>query len=69
MQADGVPTDWSRDGEDDDPVLAWRTLRFLDLAFDEMSAALLAESRADVHDVEKLIAAGCPLAIALKILL
>ena len=48
----------------------WRFWRFRSIGFDEAAARLLADSRVDWHDAERLVRQrGCPLAIAMRILL
>lgn len=55
----------------DDPeaadVYAWRRDRFLHLGVDESRAADLAHSPVDWHELDRLLAAGCPLELALEI--
>lgn len=52
-----------------DQVYRWRHRRLLALGVSEMAAALLAvDVRFSVHDLERLLAAGCPLVTALRIL-
>jgi hypothetical protein len=46
------------------PEIAWRTRRMLSLGADAALAAKIADSDADVHDIERLLKAGCPLALA-----
>lgn len=50
-------------------VRAHVELRFLTLGFDELEARALASSGADWHEAKRLLDAGCPLAVALEILL
>jgi hypothetical protein len=46
------------------PEIAWRTQRMLSLGADAELAANVANSHADVHDIERLLKAGCPLELA-----
>ena len=46
------------------PEIVWRTRRMLSLGADAELAAEIANSDADVHDIERLLKAGCPLALA-----
>jgi hypothetical protein len=48
-------------------VLRWRTERLLALGYEFPQAAILACSAADVHELERLIARGCPPATAARI--
>ena len=48
-------------------VFAWRLERLLKLGYDQEQAAELADSRVDIHDIEKLIAAGCRPDIAARV--
>jgi hypothetical protein len=48
----------------DGQEIRWRTQRMLSLGADADLAATIANSRADVHDIERLLKAGCPLDIA-----
>ena len=48
-------------------VLQWRTERLMALGYRFPQAAMLACSAADIHEVERLIARGCPLATAARI--
>jgi hypothetical protein len=41
-------------------VLRWRTERLLGLGYELPRATLLAVSRVDIHDLERLITNGCP---------
>jgi len=49
------------------PEIAWRTRRMLSLGADAELAATIANSHADVHDIERLLKAGCPLELAWSI--
>jgi hypothetical protein len=46
------------------PEIIWRTRRMLSLGADAELAAEIAVSNADVHEIERLLKAGCPLALA-----
>jgi len=46
------------------PEIVWRTRRMLSLGADAELAAEIANSDADVHDIERLLKAGCPLELA-----
>jgi hypothetical protein len=46
------------------PEILWRTRRMLSLGADAELAAEIAVSDADVHEIERLLKAGCPLALA-----
>jgi hypothetical protein len=48
------------DGEE----VKWRTRRMVSLGADAALAAAIAKSRVDVHDIERLLKAGCPLDVA-----
>jgi len=48
------------DGEE----IRWRTQRMISLGADPELAATIANSRADVHDIERLLKAACPLDVA-----
>lgn len=50
------------------PEIAWRTQRLVSLGADADLAAKIADSDADVHDIERLLKAGCPLDLAWEIL-
>jgi hypothetical protein len=50
------------------PEIAWRTQRLVSLGADTDLAAKIADSDADVHDIERLLKAGCPLELAWEIL-
>jgi hypothetical protein len=59
-------SDWRR--LDDDLALAgWRTERLLAIGYELQEAAFLALSQVDVHELERLIAHGCPPATAVRI--
>ena len=45
----------------------WRTQRMRSLGADAALAAEIANSYADVHDIERLLEAGCPLELAWSI--
>lgn len=44
--------------------IRWRTQRMVSLGADPELAATIARSRVDVHDIERLLKAGCPLELA-----
>jgi hypothetical protein len=46
------------------PEISWRTQRMVSLGADAELAAKIADSDADVHDIERLLKAGCPLDLA-----
>lgn len=46
----------------------WRTRRMIRLGADAELAAKIAASTADVHDIERLLDAGCPLQLAWTIM-
>jgi hypothetical protein len=46
------------------PEILWRTQRMLSLGADAELAASIANSDADVHDIERLLEAGCSLELA-----
>jgi hypothetical protein len=48
-------------------VARWRFGQFRSLGFEDVEAWLLAASAADLHLTRSLVAAGCPLHLALKI--
>jgi hypothetical protein len=48
-------------------VARWRTERLLALGYERREAAFLALSRVDLHELERLIARGCPPATAARI--
>ena len=50
-------------------VSQWRFDQFDQLGFDEEEACLLAESDADLNRAHSLVAVGCPLSVALQILI
>jgi hypothetical protein len=47
--------------------ITWRTQRMVSLGADAALAAQIAGSDADVHDIERLLKAGCPLDLAWSI--
>ena len=53
---------------EDRRIAQWRFDQFHSLGFGPVEAALLAASDADLHRARSLVAAGCPLHLALKIL-
>jgi hypothetical protein len=46
------------------PEISWRTQRMVSLGADAELAAKIAGSDVDVHDIERLLKAGCPLELA-----
>jgi hypothetical protein len=50
------------------PEIIWRTRRMISLGADAELAATIAASTADLHDIERLLDAGCPLQLAWTIL-
>jgi len=46
------------------PEISWRTRRMVSLGADAELAAKIADSDVDVHDIERLLKAGCPLELA-----
>jgi hypothetical protein len=46
------------------PEILWRTQRMVSLGADAELAASIANSDADVHDIERLLEAGCSLELA-----
>jgi hypothetical protein len=46
------------------PEILWRTQRMVSLGADADLAASIANSDADVHDIERLLEAGCSLELA-----
>lgn len=54
--------------DEHDQVLAWRTERLLELGYPVDEAIRLADTPVDVHQLEQLIARGCPPATAARIL-
>jgi hypothetical protein len=46
------------------PEISWRTRRMTSLGADPELAAKIAHSDADVHDIERLLKAGCSLELA-----
>ena len=46
------------------PEITWRMRRMLSLGADSALAAEIADSDVDVHDIERLLKAGCPLELA-----
>jgi hypothetical protein len=55
--------------EEERQVLAWRYQQIRALGFERLEARLLAKSDAELALVRRLIKAGCPTAVALKITL
>jgi len=50
------------------PEIIWRTRRMISLGADAELAANIATSTADLHDIERLLDAGCPLQLAWTIM-
>jgi hypothetical protein len=50
------------------PEIIWRTRRMISLGADAELAATIATSTADLHDIERLLDAGCPLQLAWTIM-
>lgn len=50
------------------PEITWRTRRMIGLGADAELAANIAASTADLHDIERLLDAGCPLQLAWTIM-
>ena len=48
--------------------IVWRTRRMLSLGADPELAAEIADSEVDVHDIERLLKAGCALELAWTIM-
>lgn len=69
-------TDWQQEIDsrlaaprtEEDRVEAWRIERCLDFGYSKLMALSLAVSGVDLHQLEDLIAAGCPLDLAAKII-
>ena len=56
------------DDAEDGVVVLWRLEQFVQLGFDAAAARLLAESPADLGEARRLSRAGCPVALAFRIL-
>lgn len=54
---------------EDDRIMHWRLEQFAALGFEPLVAEMLAASEADLHEARALVATGCTLPLALKILL
>jgi hypothetical protein len=54
---------------EDESVARWRFGQFCSLGFGDEEAWLLAASDVDLHRARSLVAAGCPLYLALRILI
>jgi hypothetical protein len=54
---------------EDDTVLRWRVEQFRALGFDDIAAPLLGACRIDLHKARMLVRSGCPLHLAVRILL
>ena len=55
--------------DEDRQILLWRLEQFRELGFDYESSVVLAEAPADVGQARRLIAAGCSVEVASRILL
>jgi len=53
--------------DDELSVLRWRTERLRSLGYEPPGAARLASSHIDIHELERLIAKGCPTNTAVRI--
>lgn len=53
--------------DEDLTVVHWRTERLLALGYGWLEAARLAGTAVDIHELERLIAMGCPLGTAVRI--
>ena len=53
---------------EDERIARWRFDQFRSLGFGDVEADLLAASKADLNCARSLVAAGCPLYLALRIL-
>lgn len=58
--------DWAK-LDDEWNVLNWRSERFRSLGYELGEAARLATSNVDLHELERLIAKGCPPNTAIRI--
>ena len=54
---------------EDQRVLRWRLDQFMELGFDLPAGAMLADSRVDLEEARRLVARGCPVEVAVRILL
>lgn len=54
--------------ESDEDVRRWLLKRFAELGFDKAEAEFLYLSAVDCHEMERLLAKGCPLEKAIAIL-
>jgi hypothetical protein len=61
-----LASEWRR-LDDELEVTRWRTERLLKLGYGARESARLALSRIDIHELEHLIATGCPLETAVSI--
>lgn len=50
-------------------VTRWRIEQFRALGFDEVASALLSACRTDLHQARSLVGSGCPLDLAMRILI
>lgn len=66
---DAPARDWEAEPPEIDEVYGWRSMRLERLGVPwELRAKLAAEPALSVHELERLLAAGCPLDTALRIL-
>jgi hypothetical protein len=59
--------EWRRRHDDDRKTRIWRTERLVALGYELRDAVFLALSEVDIHELERLIEKGCPLATAVRI--
>ncbi len=57
------------ESKEDERVSRWRHSQFRTLGYGEEDARLLSESAVDLNQARFLISAGCPLSLALEILI
>lgn len=65
-ELDTLDSEWRR-LDDDLRLLRWRTEYLIALGFALREAAFLAISQVDIHELEQLIARGCPPETAARI--
>jgi hypothetical protein len=63
-ETNAIPSDTVIIRAPDGPEISWRTQRMVSLGADAQLAANIANSYVDVHDIERLLKAGCPLELA-----
>jgi hypothetical protein len=63
-ETNAVPSDTVIIRAPDSAEISWRTQRMVSLGADAQLAANIASSDVDVHDIERLLKAGCPLELA-----